>query len=56
MPKFPLLGLLFWSSSLMAIEQPDYTVMKDFGAGIEMRQYNAYIIAATEVAALSNHG
>jgi hypothetical protein len=51
MPKFPLLGLLFWSSSLMAIEQPDYTVLKDYGAGIEMRQYDGYIIAETEVAA-----
>jgi SOUL heme-binding protein len=51
MPKFQLLALLLWSSSLMAIEQPSYTVLKDYGGGIEMRQYDSYIIAETEVTA-----
>ncbi|WP_395771631.1 SOUL family heme-binding protein [Arenimonas sp.] len=51
MSKFALLGLLLWSSSLMAIEQPKYTVLKDYGDDIEMRQYDGYIIAETEVAA-----
>ncbi|MEY2866808.1 MAG: hypothetical protein RIQ43_834 [Pseudomonadota bacterium] len=51
MLKFPLLGLLLWSSSLMAIEQPRYTVLQDFGSGIEIRQYDAYIIAETEIKA-----
>jgi SOUL heme-binding protein len=51
MSKFPFLGLLLWSSSLMAIEQPRYSVLKDFGDGIEMRQYDAYIIAETEIKA-----
>lgn len=51
MAKLPILGLLLWSGSLMAIEQPDYTVLKDFGGGIEMRQYAAYVIAETEIAA-----
>jgi hypothetical protein len=35
----------------MAIEQPKYTVLKDYGDDIEMRQYDGYIIAETEVAA-----
>ena len=35
----------------MAIEQPSYTVLKDYGDGIEMRQYAAYIIAETEISA-----
>ncbi|MEY3068381.1 MAG: hypothetical protein RLZZ456_80, partial [Pseudomonadota bacterium] len=51
MSKFPLLGLLLWSSSLMAIEQPRYSVLKDYGGGIEIRQYDAYIIAETEIKA-----
>jgi hypothetical protein len=51
MLKFPLLGLLLWSSSLMAIEQPRYTVLQDFGGGIEIRHYDAYIIAETEIKA-----
>lgn len=35
----------------MAIEQPKYTVLKEYGNGIELRQYNAYIIAETEIKA-----
>ncbi len=42
---------LFWSTTIMAIEQPNYTVLKDYGDGIEMRQYSAYIIAETEITA-----
>lgn len=42
---------LFWSAAIMAIEQPNYTVLKDYGDGIEMRKYSAYIIAETEITA-----
>lgn len=35
----------------MAIEQPRYKVIEDFGDGIEIRQYSAFIIAETEVSA-----
>ena len=35
----------------MAIEQPRYTVLKDFGDGLEIRQYDAYLIAETEIKA-----
>jgi SOUL heme-binding protein len=35
----------------MAIEQPSYTVLKEYGNGIEMRQYAAYIVAETEISA-----
>ena len=51
MSKFPFLGLLLWSSSLMAIEQPRYSVLKEFSGGIEVRQYDAYILAETEIKA-----
>jgi hypothetical protein len=51
MIKSLILGTLLWSGALMAIEQPSYTVLKDYGDGIEMRQYAAYIIAETEVSA-----
>lgn len=51
MIKSLILGTLLWSGALMAIEQPSYTVLKDYGDGIEMRQYAAYIIAETEISA-----
>ncbi len=51
MTKLLILGALFWSGTLMAIEQPSYAVLKEYGAGIEMRQYPAYIIAETEISA-----
>ena len=51
MNKSLILGTLLWSGALMAIEQPSYTVLKDYGEGIEMRQYAAYIIAETEISA-----
>ncbi len=35
----------------MAIEEPQYKVLKDFGDGIELRQYSGILIAETEVAA-----
>ena len=35
----------------MAIEEPQYKVLKDFGDGVELRQYNEFIIAETEIAA-----
>jgi hypothetical protein len=39
------------SSTAMAIEEPEYKVLKDFGDGIELRQYSDFIIAETEVSA-----
>jgi hypothetical protein len=42
---------LLWSGTIMAIEQPKYTVVKDYGDGIELRQYDSYIIAETEIKA-----
>jgi len=42
---------LLWSGCLMAIEQPSYSVLKEYGEGIEMRRYDAYIIAETEISA-----
>ncbi len=48
----PLIAVaLLWSNSLMAIEQPRYAVLEAYGNGIEMRQYEAYIIAETELSA-----
>ena len=35
----------------MAIDEPKYTVLKDYGNGIELRNYSTYIIAETEVTA-----
>ena len=49
--KALLLGTLLWSGALMAIDEPKYSVLKDYGNGIEMRQYNSYIIAETEITA-----
>lgn len=49
--KFLILLSLLWSSSAMAIDEPKYSVLKDYGNGIELRQYNSYIIAETEVTA-----
>ena len=44
-----LLCTLLLSKTVMAIEEPEFKVLKDFGDGIELRQYNAFIIAETEV-------
>jgi hypothetical protein len=35
----------------MAIEEPQYKVLKDYGDGIELRQYSGILIAETEVVA-----
>jgi hypothetical protein len=49
--KALLLGTLLWSGALMAIDEPKYSVTKEFGNGIELRQYESYIIAETEIRA-----
>ena len=49
--KALLLGTLLWSGALMAIDEPKYSVLKDYGNGIEMRQYSSYINAETEITA-----
>ncbi len=49
--KALLLGTLLWSGALMAIDEPKYSVMKEFGNDIELRQYDSYIIAETEIRA-----
>jgi hypothetical protein len=46
-----LLCTVLMSSTTMAIEEPQYKVLKDFGDGIELRQYSGILIAETEVAA-----
>jgi hypothetical protein len=46
-----LLCTVLMSSTTMAIEEPQYKVLKDYGDGIELRQYNGILIAETEVAA-----
>ncbi len=49
--KTLLLGTLLWSGALMAIDEPKYSVMKELGNDIELRQYDSYIIAETEIRA-----
>lgn len=49
-----IFGMLLWSTPLMAIEQPLYRVVKEFGNGIELRQYDAYLIAETEISAANS--
>ncbi len=49
--KALLLGTLLWSGALMAIDEPKYSVMKEFGNDIELRHYDSYIIAETEIRA-----
>lgn len=39
------------SNVAMAIEQPKYRALKEFGDGIEMRQYGTYLVAETAVSA-----
>ncbi len=51
MIKALILTSLFASTSVSAIEQPAYTVLKEMGNGIELRQYGSYIIAETQVSA-----
>jgi len=51
MIKTLILTSLFASATVSAIEQPAYTVVKNLGDGIELRQYDAYIIAETEIKA-----
>jgi hypothetical protein len=46
-----LLCTVLMSSTTMAIEEPQYKVLKDYGDGIELRQYSGILIAETEVAA-----
>jgi SOUL heme-binding protein len=45
------LGTLLWSGTLMAIDEPKYSVIKEYANDIELRQYDSYIIAETEVRA-----
>ena len=52
--KSLLLGTLLWSGALMAIDEPNYKVIKDYGNDIELRQYDSYIIAETEVSATNS--
>lgn len=35
----------------MAIDEPKYTVLKDYGNDIQLREYSSYIVAETEVSA-----
>ena len=49
--KALILGSLFASAGVSAIEQPAYTVVKDLGNGIELRQYSSYLIAETRISA-----
>lgn len=49
--KALILGSLFASTGVSAIEQPAYTVVKDLGNGIELRQYSSYLIAETRISA-----
>lgn len=51
MIKLLILSSLFWSITALAIDEPKYTVLKDYGNGIELRNYSTYIIAETEVTA-----
>jgi hypothetical protein len=46
-----ILSSLFWSVAAMAIDEPKYTVLKDYGNDIQMREYSSYIVAETEVSA-----
>jgi hypothetical protein len=46
-----LLCTVLMSSTTMAIEEPQYKVLKDYGDGIELRQYSGILIAETEVVA-----
>jgi len=49
--KALILGSLFASAGVSAIEQPAYTVVKDLGNGVELRQYSSYLIAETRISA-----
>lgn len=49
-----IIGMLLWSTTLVAIEQPRYLVVKDYGNGIELRQYDAYLTAETEIRAVNS--
>lgn len=51
MIRLLILSSLFWSLTALAIDEPKYTVLKDYGNGIELRNYSTYIIAETEVSA-----
>ena len=46
-----LLASFLISSAAIAVEEPKYRVIKDLGNDIELRQYDSYIIAETEVQA-----
>lgn len=42
------LGIFFWRAA-NALEQPSYRVLQQLGQGVELRRYDEYVVAETEI-------